>query len=82
MKPGLPYDQILETWLKLSSTGVSRPKMDTNTFNFCWSALISEIVAGSEANAPSVTVTESPTSKSTTLISCLTAPPPDAAFSS
>src|SRR5437764_2229505 len=63
--------QIFATWLKLSSTGVSRPKIDTSTFSFCWSALISLIVAGSEANAPSVTVTESPTSKSSTLISGL-----------
>src|SRR3954447_15002997 len=63
--------QILATWLKLSSTGVSRPEMETSTFNFCWSALISLIDAGSEANAPSVTVTESPTSKSRTRTSGL-----------
>ena len=43
--------------------------METRTLSFCWSALISLIVAGSEANAPSVTVTESPTSKSSTLTS-------------
>ena len=61
--------QILATWLKFSSTGVSRPKIETSTLSFCWSALISLIVAGSEAKAPSVTVTESPSSKSRTLIS-------------
>ena len=37
--------------------------------SFCWSALISAMVPCSEANAPSVTVTESPTSKSSTLTS-------------
>src|SRR5205814_1413779 len=63
--------QIFATWLKFSSTGVSRPKIETSTLSFCWSALISLIVAGSEAKAPSVTVTESPISKSSTLISGL-----------
>src|SRR5262249_9365246 len=58
--------QIFETWLKLSSTGVSRPKIETSALSFCWSALISLIVAGREANGPSMTVTESPTSKSST----------------
>ena len=48
----------MATWLKFSSTGVSRPKIETSTFNFCWSALISLIEAGSDANAPSVTVTD------------------------
>ncbi|SCE96315.1 hypothetical protein GA0070216_103391 [Micromonospora matsumotoense] len=27
--------QILATWLKFSSTGVSRPKIDTSTLSFC-----------------------------------------------
>src|SRR3954467_1420414 len=57
--------QILDTWLNDSSTGVSRPKIDTSTFSFCASALTSLIVAGSVANGPSMTVTDSPTSKST-----------------
>ena len=57
--------QILATWLKDSSTGVSRPKMETRTLSFWFSALISEIVAGSVSNGPSVTVTDSPTVKST-----------------
>ena len=35
--------QSLETSLKLSSTGVSRPKIETSTFSFWASALISEI---------------------------------------
>src|SRR5699024_10434564 len=46
-------------------TGVSRPKMDTSTLSFWLSALISEIVAGNVSNGPSVTVTDSPTEKST-----------------
>src|SRR5690625_3916918 len=57
--------QILATWLNDSSTGVSRPKMDTSTLSFWLSALISEIVAGRVSNGPSVTVTDSPTLKST-----------------
>src|SRR3954470_18084154 len=57
--------QILDTWLNDSSTGVSRPKIDTRTFSFWPSALTSLIVAGSVANGPSMTVTDSPTSKST-----------------
>src|SRR3712207_5428142 len=56
------------TWLNDSSTGVSRPKMDTSTCSFCCSALISLIVAGSVANGPSMTVTDSPTSKSTRVV--------------
>src|SRR5690625_4341368 len=54
--------QILETWLKPSSTGVSRPKIDTSTLSFWVSALISLTVAGRVANGPSMTVTDSPTS--------------------
>src|SRR3954453_17515090 len=59
--------QILATWLNDSSTGVSRPKMDTSTLSFCASALISDTGAGRGSNGPSMTVTDSPTSKSTTL---------------
>ena len=51
--------------MKPSSTGVSRPKIDTSTLIFCVSALISEIVAGNVSNGPSMTVTDSPTVKST-----------------
>ena len=69
--------RILATWVKDSSTGVSRPKMDTSTFSFWVSGLISEIVAGRVSNGPSITVTDSPISKSTTRISlALPAPPP------
>src|SRR3954464_515855 len=39
--------------------------METSTCSFCCSALISLIVAGSVANGPSMTVTDSPTSKAT-----------------
>src|SRR6476660_5928427 len=63
---GPAADQILLTWVNDSSTGVSRPKIETSTCSFCCSALISLIVAGSVANGPSMTVTDSPTSKSTT----------------
>src|SRR5690606_6257723 len=57
--------QILATWLNDSSTGVSRPKMETRTLSFWFSTLISGIAGGSVANGPSVTVTDSPTVKST-----------------
>src|SRR3954464_6635239 len=57
--------QILATWVNDSSTGVSRPKMETRTWSFCCSGLISLMVAGSVANGPSMTVTDSPTSNST-----------------
>src|SRR3954447_20760417 len=40
------------TWSKASSTGVSRPKIDTRTLSFCWSALISAMLPGSWANGP------------------------------
>src|SRR5436190_497234 len=59
--------QILVTWSKESSTGVSRPKIDTRTLSFCVSGLISLTVAGSVANGPSMTVTDSPGSYSTTV---------------
>ena len=39
--------------------------MDTSTLSFCCSALTSLIDAGNVANGPSMTVTDSPTSKST-----------------
>src|SRR5687767_12030177 len=68
-------DQILLTWVNDSSTGVSRPKIDTSTCSFCCSALISLMVAGRVANGPSMTVTDSPTSKSTTAVGAAAAPP-------
>src|SRR3954447_12015155 len=49
--------QILATWLNDSSTGVSRPKMETSTLSFWASGLISEIVAGRVSKGPSMTVT-------------------------
>src|SRR6476660_1686509 len=70
--------QILATWAKESSTGVSRPKIETSTLSFWVSVLISEIVAGRVSKGPSMTVTDSPTSKSTTRTS-LGAPVPAAA---
>ena len=48
----------MATWLKFSSTGVSRPKMETSTLSFCASALTSLMVAGRVANGPSMTVTD------------------------
>ena len=59
--------QIFSTWLKFSSTGVSRPKIDTRTLTLRCSALTSLMEAGSVANGPSMTVTDSPTSKSTSM---------------
>src|SRR6476619_4130183 len=41
--------------------------MDTSTLSFCCSALTSLIEAGNVAKGPSMTVTDSPTSKSTSL---------------
>src|SRR6478735_6553084 len=66
-------------WLKLSSTGVSRPKISTRAFTRCDSALISVIVACSVANGPSTTMTESDTSKSATSTGFFAAAP-DAAL--
>src|SRR6478609_1021765 len=71
----MPLAQILATWLNDSSTGVSRPKIETSTLSFWVSALISEIVAGRVSNGPSMTVTDSPTSKSTTRTSRGLPPP-------
>src|SRR6185436_18890508 len=71
-----PFTQILATWLNESSTGVSRPKIETSTLSFWLSGLISEMVAGRVSNGPSITVTDSPTSKSTMWVSPAFAPPP------
>lgn len=48
--------------MNASSTGVSLPKIDTSTLSFWVSGLISLTVAGSVANGPSMTVTDSPMS--------------------
>src|SRR5664279_6613081 len=60
-------DQILATWVNDNSTGVSRPKIETSTLSFWASGLTSLMVAGSVANGPSITVTDSPTEKSTSV---------------
>src|SRR5579875_271968 len=74
--PPYPPDQIFETWSNESSTGVSRPKIDTSTLSFWVTGLTSFTVAGSVANGPSITVTDSPTSYSgvgfLTVSGCLT----------
>ena len=88
MAVGVPflraYAQITRSWRpgwKVSSTGVSRPKMLTSTLSLCCSALTSLMEAGSVANGPSMTVTDSPTSKSTRISgrSRVASPPPAAA---
>src|SRR5438132_1613070 len=56
--------QSFATWLKSSSTGVSRPKMLTRTLSFIWSSLISAICPEKSANGPSRTRTVSPGSYS------------------
>src|SRR4051794_8522425 len=71
--------QTFWIWLKLSSTGVSRPKISTRALTLWDSALISVIVAWSVANGPSTTMTESETSKSATSIGFFAATAPDAA---
>src|SRR5215218_7855774 len=68
--------QTFWIWLKLSSTGVSRPKISTSALTRWASALISVIVACSVANGPSTTITESETSKSATSTGFLVAVPP------
>src|SRR3954463_9529223 len=67
--------QTFWIWLKLSSTGVSRPKISTRALTLCDSALISVIVACRVANGPSTTMTESDTSKSATSTFFLVAVP-------
>src|SRR5690606_4395303 len=61
---GTAAAQLGDTWLQWSSAGVSRPEIDTRTLSVWEPGLISLIVAGRDANAPSVTVTESPTAGS------------------
>ena len=62
-RPGERTDGNRQTfwiWLKLSSTGVSRPKISTSALTRCDSALISVIVAWSVANGPSTTLSHVP----------------------
>src|SRR3954454_17626597 len=51
-------DQTFWIWVKLSSTGVSRPKISTSALTRWASGLISVMVACSVANGPSTTMTE------------------------
>src|SRR3712207_9483429 len=50
--------------------------METSTCSFCCSALISLMVAGRVAKGPSMTVTDSPTSKSTNVVGAAAVVPP------
>lgn len=52
-----PTQEIFSTCSKLSSTGVSLPKMETSTVSFCVAGSTSETTAGIVAKGPSVTVT-------------------------
>ena len=52
--------QTFWIWVKLSSTGVSRPKISTSALTRWASMLISVMVACRVANGPSTTMTESP----------------------
>src|SRR5699024_3921178 len=64
-RAGSARQSIFSTCVKPNSTGVSRPKSETSTLSFCAAESTSEILAGSVANGPSMTVTDSPTSNST-----------------
>src|SRR3954447_14790177 len=52
--------QTFLTWSKPTSTGVSLPKMDTSTFSFAASSLISEISPEKSDSGPDTTFTDSP----------------------
>src|SRR5271166_2974654 len=52
--------QSFFTWSKPTSTGVSRPKMDTSTFRRAASSLISEISPEKSERGPETTLTDSP----------------------
>src|SRR3954452_9548918 len=56
----LMRDQIFLTWSKPTSTGVSRPKIDTRTLSFEASWLISEISPEKSDSGPEMTLTDSP----------------------
>src|SRR5664279_3137554 len=55
--PVRPNGQTFWIWVKLSSTGVSRPKISTRALTLCASMFISVMVACSVANGPSTTMT-------------------------
>ena len=48
------------TWSKPTSTGVSRPKIETSTLSFAASSLISEISPEKSDSGPETTLTDSP----------------------
>ena len=52
--------QSFLTWSKPTSTGVSRPKIDTSTLSLAASSLISEISPEKSDSGPETTLTDSP----------------------
>src|ERR1022692_1423973 len=52
--------QSFFTWSKPTSTGVSRPKIDTKTLSLAASSLISEISPEKSESGPETTLTDSP----------------------
>src|SRR5699024_6175288 len=77
-RAGSARQSIFSTCVKPNSTGVSRPKIETSTLSFCAAASTSEILAGSVANGPSMTVTDSPTSNSASTAGAAMPPSPSA----
>ena len=57
---GASYSLAGSTWSSSSSTGVSRPNMDTTTRTLLWSRSISSTVPRKDSRAPSVMRTVSP----------------------
>lgn len=55
--PNYTVQTSFSTCSKPSSTGVSRPKIDTSTVSFCVDGSTSDTTADIVANGPSVTVT-------------------------
>ena len=53
-------DQIFLTWSKPTSTGVSRPKIETSTLSLAASWLISAISPEKSDSGPETTLTDSP----------------------
>src|SRR5215208_6215086 len=53
-------DQIFLTWSNPTSTGVSRPKIETRTLSLAASSLISEISPEKSDSGPDTTFTDSP----------------------
>src|SRR3954470_9910176 len=56
----LPGHQTFLTWSNPTSTGVSRPKIDTSTLSLAASSLISEISPEKSDSGPDTTFTDSP----------------------